>query len=137
MMNRLNNESWRDWYSSLSKPEWTPNASTISAIWTLLYPIIFVTYAYVFAKVIKKKYPKHVAVPFFLNLIFNFAFTPIFFGLKNIPFATIDILAVWVTIVWSAVAIWRYSKWTAILQIPYLVWVSITSILQIWIAIYN
>lgn len=125
------------WYNSLQKPEWTPTPETISLIWTFLYPLIFVTYAYVFSKVIKKKYPKKIAIPFFLNLVFNFSFTPILFGLKNLPLASADIVGVLITVIWSMVAVWKKSTWIAVFQIPYLVWVIIATFLQFYITFNN
>jgi tryptophan-rich sensory protein len=50
-----------------------------------------------------------VALPFALNLIFNLAFTPIQFGLKNNLLATFDILLVVGTLIWALVAVWNAS----------------------------
>lgn len=40
--------TWIDWYNSLAKPSWTPAPSTISLIWTILYPIIVVSFGFIF-----------------------------------------------------------------------------------------
>jgi len=42
----------------------------------------------------KKEIAFMVVLPFILNLVFNFAFTPLQFGLKNNLLAAIDILLV-------------------------------------------
>jgi len=39
----------------------------------------------------------------------NLIFTPIQFGMRNLPLATVDILIVWGTIIWMSVAIWKYQ----------------------------
>ena len=75
-----------------------------------------------------------VALPFAINLIANLIFTPIQFGLRNHPLAAIDILVVWITIVWMMVAIWSHYRWVALAQIPYFVWVSLATILQLSIS---
>jgi tryptophan-rich sensory protein len=129
--------NWQPWYNSLKKPAFTPGSSTISLIWTILYPIIFVSFGLVFYKAFKKEISWRVALPFILNLIFNFAFTPIQFGLQNLPLASFDILLVWLTIVWGMVSIYPYSKTIAVAQIPYLIWVSIASYLQLSITWLN
>ena len=40
--------TWMEWYDSLWKPSWTTAASTIGLIWQILYPIILVTFGFVF-----------------------------------------------------------------------------------------
>jgi benzodiazapine receptor len=37
-----------DWYNGLAKPSWTPLPSTIVLLWKILYPIIVVTFGFVF-----------------------------------------------------------------------------------------
>lgn len=129
--------SWIEWYESLAKPNWTPSPATIGTIWQLLYPIIFVTFGFVFWQAFRGKIPSAVAIPFAINLVANLAFTPIQFNLRNLSLATVDILVVWATILWCIVAIWPHHRWVAVLQIPYLIWVSIATVLQISITWMN
>jgi len=130
--------NWQDWYNSLNKPEWTPTGDIISLIWTFLYPIIFITYGYVFYKKLWKKDWENISLtPFLLNLLFNFLFTPIFFFLKNIPLATLDITLVWITTIWTMFVIYKRSKIIAMLQIPYLIWVSVALTIQYIIFLSN
>lgn len=129
--------SWRDWYDSLVKPSWTPEPATIGLIWQLLYPIIFITFGFVFAQTLRKKVPWKVALPFAINLVANLIFTPIQFGLRNLPLAALDILIVWGTIIWMMVAVWKYYRWVAVAQVPYFAWVSIATVLQLSITWWN
>lgn len=78
-----------------------------------------------------------VLLPFVLNLVFNFAFTPLQFGLQNNLFAAIDILFVWGTIIWAGVAIYPYVPWVVYVNTPYLLWVSFASVLQLTITYLN
>jgi tryptophan-rich sensory protein len=126
--------SWREWYEGLIKPEWTPEPATIGLVWQILYPIIFVTFGFVFVQAIRRKLPWKAALPFALNLAANLAFTPIQFGLRSLFLAAVDILIVWATIVWMMVAIWKHYRWVALAQVPYLVWVSIATALQLSIS---
>ena len=122
---------WLDWYNSLAKPGWTLLPATIGAIWQIPYPIIFVSFGFVFMQVLRGKLPGAVALPFAINLVANLGFTPIFFGLRNIPLATADILIVLGTIVWITIAVWPHYRWVSVAQMPYLVWVSIATTLQL------
>ena len=75
--------SWMEWYNSLAKPSWTPAPPTIGLIWQILYPIILVTFGFVFVQAFRGKVPWWVVVPFAINLVANLIFTPIQFGLRN------------------------------------------------------
>jgi len=126
-----------EWYSTLAKPTWTPDGSTIGLIWAILYPVIVVSFGYVFVQACRGKIPRSVAVPFAVNLVANLVFTPIQFGLRNLPLAAADILVVLGSILWCMVAVWPHSRWVAFAQIPYLVWVSIATVLQLSITATN
>jgi tryptophan-rich sensory protein len=124
---------WITWYNDLSKPAWTPPPSTIGLIWQILYPIIVVTFGFVFVQTIRRKVSWKVALPFAINLVANLIFTPIEFGLRSVPLASIDILVVWSTITWMMRAVWPHYRWVAVAQVPYFVWVSIATTLQLTI----
>lgn len=122
---------WIEWYNSLVKPSWTPAPGTIGMIWSVLYPVIVVSFGFVFVQALRKKLPRLVALPFAINLVANLIFTPIQFGMRNLPLAAIDILIVWATILWYMIAIWPYYRWVALAQVPYLIWVSLATTLQL------
>lgn len=129
--------TWRAWYDSLAKPAWTPEPATIGLIWQILYPVILVTFGFVFVQAIRKKLPAKVALPFGINLVANLIFSPIQFGWRNLPLAAVDILIVWGTILWMMLAVWKQARWVALAQIPYFVWVSIATVLQLCITWWN
>lgn len=57
-------------------------------------------FVFVFVQAGRGKIPWLVAVSFAINLFANLVFTPIQFGLRNLPLASLDILVVWGTILW-------------------------------------
>lgn len=129
-----------NWYSQLIKPTWAPPSSIFGPVWTVLYAIIAVSFGTVFYKAFTKEIPWIVALPFALNLIFNFAFTPIQFGLKNNLLASVDILLVLGTLVWALYAIWNTSpelRWIVYANIPYLLWGTFATCLQLTITYLN
>jgi len=126
-----------NWYSLLIKPSWSPPAWLFGPVWAILYILITISFGKVFIMVFQKKIAFLIALPFILNLIFNFLFTPIQFGSRNLLLATIDILFVLFTLIWAMVAIFPYVKWITYIQIPYLLWVSFASILQVTITYLN
>ena len=128
---------WMTWYNALEKPSWTPSPSTIGLIWQILYPIIIITFGFVFVQAFRRRVSWLVVLPFAINLVANLIFTPIEFGMRNLLLATVDILMVWGTIIWLAAAIWSHYRWVAVAQVPYFVWVSLATTLQLSITWMN
>jgi translocator protein len=126
-----------NWYKTLVKPSWAPPSWLFGPVWTILYIIITFSFGSVFYKALSGKLPWIVVFPFILNLVFNFAFTPIQFGLKNNLLAAIDIFLVLVTLIWAHISIWPYARWVTYVNIPYLLWVSFATVLQLTITYIN
>ena len=129
-----------NWYSQLIKPFWAPPSWLFGPVWSVLYAIIAVSFGTVFYKAFTGKLPWMVALPFALNLLFNFAFTPIQFGLKNNLLSSVDILLVVATLVWALVALWHAApelRWVVYVTIPYLLWGMFATCLQLTITYLN
>ncbi len=131
-----------NWYSTLIKPTWAPPSWLFGPVWSVLYTIIAVTYGAVFYKAYTGKLSWVVALPFVLNLIFNFSFTYFQFGLKNNLLASIDILLVLGTLIWAFTRIHLLGSeggllWIIYANIPYLLWVSFATVLQLTITYLN
>jgi benzodiazapine receptor len=136
----LNSMNTTNWYSQLIKPTWSPPSWVFGPVWSVLYLIIAVTYGTVFYRAFRGKISWLVALPFALNLVFNLAFTPIQFGLKNNLLATVDILLVVATLIWAFAAVWQASpdlRWVVYANIPYLLWGLFATVLQISITYLN
>ena len=126
-----------NWYQTLIKPSWAPPSWLFGPVWTVLYIIIATSFGYVAYRYFKGAIPFVVLLPFILNLIFNFAFTPLQFGLQNNLLAAIDILLVLGTMIWAGFAIFPYIPWVVYVNIPYLLWVSFATVLQLTITYLN
>jgi len=125
------------WYSQLTKPSWSPPAWLFGPVWTFLYILIIISFGKVFLMAWKKEIGLMVALPFVLNLIFNFAFTSIQFGLRNNYLAAVDILLILGTLVWAMIAIYPHAPWISYIQIPYLLWVLFATSLQLTVTWLN
>jgi len=124
-------------YEELIKPWFAPPSSAFGIAWGILYPVIFLSFGYVFYMALKKQLPFMVVLPFLLNLLFNFLFTPIQFGLESNLLASIDVLLVVITLVWAMIAVYQYAPIVTYVQIPYLLWGLFAAILQISITWLN
>jgi translocator protein len=126
-----------NWYQTLIRPKWAPPGWVFGPVWTVLYFLIAISFGKVFIMAFKKEIPWIVALPFILNLIFNFSFTYLQFELKNNWLAAVDILLVLGTLIWAMSAIWPHTKWITYMQIPYLLWVGFATILQLTVTYLN
>ena len=126
-----------NWYSTLIKPTWAPPAWLFGPVWSVLYVLIAISYGYVGYLFFHKQVSFLVALPFLLNLIFNLAFTPIQFGLKNNNLAALDILLVLATLIWALIVIYPHAKWVTYANLPYLAWVIFATVLQLTVTYLN
>ncbi|MCA9375099.1 tryptophan-rich sensory protein [Candidatus Dojkabacteria bacterium] len=130
----------QEWYTTLIKPIWAPPRWLFGPVWTVLYAIIAVSFGTVFYKASTKQISWIVALPFALNLVFNFAFRPIQLGLNNNLLASIDILLVVGTLIWAFVLLWNpvpELRWVVYANIPYILWGTFATVLQLTITFLN
>ena len=125
------------WYTMLIKPNWAPPAWIFGPVWGVLYTIIVISFGYMVYQAWVGKLKWGALLPFALNLVFNLAFSPIEFGLRNNPLAAIDCVLILTTLLWSMRIIWKKHRWIALVNIPYLGWVSFATILQFTITYLN
>ena len=134
-MNASNNAA--AWYAELAKPFFAPPSWVFGPVWAVLYLVIAISFGYVLVQCLRRKLPFNVLLPFLLNLVFNAAYSPIQFGLRNNPLASVDILLILATLVWALTVIWHRVRWVAVVNIPYLLWVAFATVLQLSITWLN
>jgi translocator protein len=117
-------------YATYVQPWFAPPAWIFGPVWSVLYLGIVITFGYTWWQVWRGKWPRQVAVPFVINIVANLLFTPVQFGLGNMPLALLVMLVVLGTIPWMMWAVWPHSRLIAYAQVPYLAWVAFATILQ-------
>lgn len=119
------------WYRTLSKPKLNPPSWVFGPVWTTLYALMGVS-----VWLIWKSAPlSNIALCIFaLQLALNAAWSYIFFGMKRVGLALVDIVLLWLSIVLTIVVFIPISALATWLLAPYLVWVSFASYLNysIW-----
>lgn len=124
------------WFQSLAKPTWNPPNWLFGPVWTVLYILIGIS-----AWIIRRSTScsasdrSHAMLLFWLQLLLNLAWTPIFFGLHQPVTAFIEICILWLAALWTALAFGKISSTAGYLLIPYLAWVSFALLLNgtIWL----
>jgi tryptophan-rich sensory protein len=83
----------------------------------------------------EKKEVKVALGVFGIQLFLNAIWSIIFFGMQNPSLALINIVLLWLAIVWTMVVFYKISKPATYLLIPYILWVSFATYLNyaIWL----
>lgn len=115
-----------DWYASLNKPSWNPPAWIFGPVWTALYLMMAIA-----AWLVWKRSGWCGALWIYLvQLLLNAAWTPIFFGAREIGWALVAIIALWAAILCTLLAFLRVSRVAGWMLLPYLAWVSFATVLN-------
>lgn len=72
-----------------------------------------------------------------LQLIFNFLWLIIFFNIRNLLFAFVWLVFLWVLVLAMTISFYKVNKNAGLLQIPYLLWVTFAGYLNIALYILN
>ncbi|MBR1753966.1 tryptophan-rich sensory protein [bacterium] len=125
-----------DWYNSLIKPVFAPPNWLFAPVWTALYILIAVSLIiFLFKKTDKSKNRGYLY--FALQLILNLLWTPVFFGLQNIPLALIVLLFLNIFIFLTIKQFYSISKISSLLLIPYFLWTIFAMCLNIGYLVLN
>ena len=121
------------WYVALNRPAWAPPGWLFGPVWTVLYVLIAVSGWLVWRRGgwAAQRIP---LIAFGIQLALNCAWTPIFFGARQIGLALVVIGVLGVAIAATAALFWRVSRVAGGLMLPYLLWVSFATTLNfaIW-----
>jgi translocator protein len=123
-------DSITTWYANLHKPVFSPPDWVFGVVWPILYTLMGISAFLIWVRYQNNSKFKSCRVFFILQLALNGLWSPIFFGLHNIPIALIDIILLWKAIFVTIRAFRKVSKTAAILLYPYLLWVSFAVILN-------
>ena len=123
------------WYNSLTKPPFTPPAYVFTPAWAILYITIFA------ALILYIKTPagnkKEGYYYFTAQLILNFLWSPIFFGLMNMILALVDIILLDIFTALTIGMFYSVSKRSALILVPYLIWLIFATYLNIGYLVFN
>ena len=129
------------WYADLEKPFFSPPNWVFGPVWTILYLIIAVTGWLLwpdFPRDYDEKFQDPVIFCYFIQLIFNALWSPLFFGLRQPQAALIDIILMLIFIGLTIYHAYRAgNKKVAYLFTPYFLWVTFATTLNTGIVMLN
>ena len=116
------------WYAALTKPSFNPPSWVFGPVWTILYTLMGISLYLVWKN-------KSAVKLFVWQLIANSLWSIIFFGMKNIQLALIEIIILLVLVLATIIKFYNINKVAAYLLIPYFLWGSFATLLtySIWI----
>jgi len=117
------------WYVPLEKPSIQPPGWAFGVVWTTLYTFMGIAVALILSLPASRQ--RRLALTLFaIQLVINFAWSPVFFGMGNIDWAFLMIVAMDVLVTALIIACWPLNKVAALLLVPYLAWLCLATVLN-------
>ena len=122
------------WYSTLIKPSFNPPDWVFGPVWTILYLMMTIA---IWSYWHSKNKNMNTVYIYFIHLVFNSAWSIVFFVYHNIFLALIVLLILISLILVLIVRFRRVKKMSSYLMVPYLLWTIFALILNVSILILN
>ncbi len=139
-------QSVATWYPFLKKPRWNPPSWLFAPVWNLLFLLMGVASWLVWQKGTSTRNPgasphpamdqqtKQALASYGIQLSLNALWAVLFFGLRRIDLALVEVVALWGAILVTLRQFYQVRPVAAWLLIPYQLWVTFAAILnaRIW-----
>lgn len=134
MGSSMNGAALAEWYPTLVKPWFTPPDWLFAPVWTLLYVLMGIAAFVVWRQDAERKTALAV---FFLQLMLNALWTPVFFGLRSVAGGMVVMVLLLLAVAVTTVLFFRRSRLAAILLFPYLAWTAFAAFLNLSLLVLN
>ncbi|XP_013141927.1 PREDICTED: translocator protein-like isoform X1 [Papilio polytes] len=131
---QIRSEEGKSWYDNLKKAPWNPPKWVFGPAWTVLYSSMGYASYLVWEEC--GGFNESSVVPLSLyggQLALNWAWTPIFFGMKDYKLAFIEIVVLGAAATATTISFVHYNKTAAALMLPYLGWLAYASSLSYYV----
>jgi tryptophan-rich sensory protein len=117
------------WYQALEKPPFNPPDWAFAPVWTALYIAMAIAAWRVWRRG-SSEATRRALVAFAVQLVLNLAWSFLFFGLRRIDLALVEIVVLLVAIVANAILFRRVDRLAGLLFVPYAGWVAYATALN-------
>jgi tryptophan-rich sensory protein len=135
LMGLLTQDNIYPWYHELNKSSLTPPGSVFSVVWTFLYILLAVIAWILFNQ--SKPFSQKITWLFSAQMLMNWAWTPLFFGLHWTKFSALWLVGLTCLTLMVLIEARKTHKTIAYLLLPYLVWLVFASYLNAVTALMN
>lgn len=122
-----------EWYQSLEKPFFNPPNWIFGPVWTTLYVLIGIAGARTW---IRKRMGTRMRL-WFTQMVLNFLWSPIFFGMQSPAGALVIIVPMLICILAFIALTYRRDRVSMWLFVPYALWVGFATLLNASIGLLN
>jgi tryptophan-rich sensory protein len=112
-----------DWYQGLSKPWFNPPNWVFAPVWTSLFILMGVS-AWLVSRRTGFGRGRRPLAWFGVQLALNLAWSFLFFGLRSVGWALVEIVVLWIAILTTVIGFYRVNALAGLLLVPYLLWSS-------------
>ncbi|NPV07371.1 MAG: tryptophan-rich sensory protein [Anaerolineae bacterium] len=120
------------WYRGLRKPSWNPPGWVFGPAWTILYTMMGAASWLVSRS--DSPHKDRALRLYGLQLSLNILWSVIFFGLRRVDLALVEIAALWGLILATLTSFYRVRPLAGLLLVPYQLWTSFAAVLnyELW-----
>ena len=118
------------WYQQLVKPGWQPPDWLFGPAWTLIFALTALSAEQSWRHSPRSQRAWLVGL-FCLNGFLNILWSLLFFRLQRPDWALLEVVILWLSIVWLIVVVRRHCDTGAWLLVPYLLWVAFAGYLNL------
>ena len=117
-------------YKDLVQPMFAPQSYLFPVAWTILYILMSI------AAIFVKDNDKCLKI-YYIQLLLNIIWTPIFFSFSNYLLALIDLIFLLLLVIYMTYLFYKENNKTIYLLIPYVLWLLFAGYLNLFIYLYN
>lgn len=117
------------WFQSLEKPFFMPPGWAFGVAWTILYILLGLALALILAAP-ESPARRHGLILFFLQMLLNYAWSPLFFAAHAIKPALVTIVVMVAIAAMAARQFWQIRRVAGALMLPYLAWLCFAAALN-------
>ncbi len=130
----LSTKTDTQWYQSLTLSPLQPPPPVFGIVWTVLYILLAVSFAFV----VTQQRPRGSAVfGYVLNIVLNALWSPIFFLMRQPLPALFIMLALIINLIVLMRNVWPSCRASVYMLIPYLGWLCIATVLNVSVVVLN
>ena len=129
----LTREGTKAYQTSIVQPPLSPPDIVFPIVWSILFALMGIGAARVYLAVPSGRRTRALAV-FFLQLLFNFFWSIIFFNLQAYWAAFAWLVLLWAQVLGMILCYRKADRTAAWIQLPYLLWLTFAGYLNFWVA---
>lgn len=120
-------------YKNLAKPFFSPPSLVFGVVWPILYALMAIAAYRIWLKGKEGKNVRKALALYTIQLILNFLWTFIFFQYQLFGLAFIEIVFLFIFIIFTTIEFFKVDKISGILMLPYALWVAFAVVLNYFI----